>query len=231
MFQVDPMSNVIEQAWAGPGYPLTVNKLDVSALRQRIDRRPSGDTIDIHVVCNDEHMEEENAVRKLYGLRDLLDFDVTAHYDLSREELADLLARPADFIHYIGHVDDSGILCADGSLDAKSISEVGVSAFLLNACQSYEQGRELVAKGSRGGVVTLSPVGNPMATELGRTLARLLNCGFPLRAALSIAQRHSMHSYQYTVLGDGGLSLVQSERGIPRHLSIERIAATDSTSK
>lgn len=223
MFQVDPMSNVIEQAWAGPGYPLTVNKLDVSALRQRIDRRPSGDTIDIHVVCNDERMEEENAVRKLYGLRDLLDFDVTAHYDLSREELADLLARPADFVHYIGHVDDSGILCADGSLDAKSISEVDVSAFLLNACQSYEQGRELIAKGSRGGVVTLSPVGNPMAAELGRTLARLLNCGFPLRAALSIAQRHSMHGYQYTILGDGGLSLVQSERGIPRHISIERI--------
>jgi hypothetical protein len=223
MFQVDPMPNVIEQAWAGPGYPLKVNKLDVSALRQRIDRRPSDDTIDIHVVCNDEHMKEEDAVRELYGLRDLLDFDVTAHYDLSREELADLLARSADFVHYIGHVDDTGILCADGSLDAKSISEVGVSAFLLNACQSYEQGRELVTKGSRGGVVTLSPVGNPMATELGRTLARLLNCGFPLRVALSIAQQHSVHGYQYTILGDGGLSLVQSERGIPRHIDAERI--------
>jgi hypothetical protein len=220
---VDPMPNVIEQAWAGRGYPLTVNKLDVSALRQRIDRRPSDDTIDIHVVCNDERMMEEDAVRDLYGLRDLLDFDVTAHYDLSREELADLLARSADFVHYIGHVDDVGILCADGALDAKSLPEVGASAFLLNACQSYEQGRELVAKGSRGGVVTLSPVGNPMATELGRTLARLLNCGFPLRVALSIAQRHSIHGYQYTILGDGGLSLVQSERGIPRHIRVERI--------
>ncbi|GKZ15489.1 hypothetical protein [Haladaptatus sp. T7] len=223
VFQVDPMPNVIGQAWAGPGYPLTVNKLDVSALRQRIDRRPSNETIDIHVVCNDEHMREEDVVRELYGLRDLLDFDVTAHYDLSRDELTDLLAKPADFIHYIGHVDENGILCADGSLDVKSISEVGVSAFLLNACQSYEQGRELVTKGSRGGVVTLSPVGNPMATELGRTLARLLNCGFPLRAALSIAQRHSAHGYQYTVLGDGGLSLVQSERGNPQHLKIERV--------
>ncbi|WP_231184244.1 CHAT domain-containing protein [Haladaptatus sp. DYF46] len=222
VFQVDPMSNVIEQAWAGPGYPLTVNKLDVSALRRRIDRRPSDDTIDIHVVCNDERMMEEDTVRELYGLRDLLDFDVTAHYDLSREEFADLLARSADFVHYIGHVDDSGILCADGPLDVKSVSEVGASAFLLNACQSYEQGHELVTKGSRGGVVTLSPVGNPMATELGRTLARLLNCGFPLRVALSIAQRHSTHGYQYTVLGDGGLSLVQSERGIPRHISVER---------
>ncbi|EFW90570.1 hypothetical protein ZOD2009_18969 [Haladaptatus paucihalophilus DX253] len=223
VFQVDPMPNVIGQAWAGPGYPLTVNKLDVSALRQRIDRRPSNETIDIHVVCNDEHMREEDVVRELYGLRDLLDFDVTAHYDLSRDELTDLLAKPADFIHYIGHVDENGILCADGSLDVKSISEVGVSAFLLNACQSYEQGRELITKGSRGGVVTLSPVGNPMATELGRTLARLLNCGFPLRPALSIAQRHSAHGYQYTVLGDGGLSLVQSERGSPQHLKIERV--------
>ncbi|MCO8246439.1 hypothetical protein [Haladaptatus sp. AB643] len=223
IFQVDAMPNVVEQAWAGPGYPLKVNKLDVSALRGRIDRRPSSDTITIHVVCNDEGMMDENVVREIYGLQDMLDFDVIAHYDLSRGELADLLAQPADFIHYIGHVDENGFLCSDGSLDVRSIPEVGVSAFLLNACQSYEQGHELVKKGSQGGVVTLSPVGNPMATELGQTLARLLNRGFTLRTALSIAQRHSVHGYQYTVMGDGGVSLVQNEKGNPRYLKIKRV--------
>ncbi len=222
VFQVESMPNVVEQAWAGPGYPLKVNKLDVGALRQRIDRNPSSDVIDIHVVCNDEKMKDEDVVREQYGVRDLLDFDVTAHYDLSRDELTDLLARPADFVHYIGHVDETGFLCSDGSLDARSLSTVGSSAFLLNACQSYEQGHELVNKGSQGGVVTLSPVGNPMATELGQTLARLLNCGFTLRTALSIAQRHSMHGYQYTVLGDGSVSLVQSELSNPEYLKIER---------
>ena len=98
-----------------------------------------------------------------------------------------------------------------------------VFAFLLNACQSYEQGHELVKKGSQGGVVTLSPVGNPMATELGQMLARLLNRGFTLRTALSIAQRHAVHGYQYTVLGDGGISLLQNEKGNPRYAKIERI--------
>ena len=126
IFQVDPMPNVTEQAWAGPGYPLKVNKLDVGALRQRIDRRPASDTITIHVVCNDKGMMEENVVREIYGLQDMLDFDVVAHYDLSRGELADLLAQQADFIHYIGHVDENGFLCSDGSLDARSIPKVGV---------------------------------------------------------------------------------------------------------
>ncbi|WP_458206130.1 hypothetical protein [Haladaptatus sp. NG-SE-30] len=222
IFQVDSMANVIEQAWVGPGYPLKVNKLDLSALRRRIDRVPSSDTIDIHVVCNDEQMQGEDVVRELYGVREMLDFDVTAHYDLSCDELTDLLARQADLLHYIGHIDDQGFLCTDGSLDARSLDEVNVKAFLLNACASYEQGHELVKKGSRGGVATLSPVGNPMATELGKTLARLLNCGFSLRTGLSIAQRHSMHGYQYTVLGDGGTTLVQSESGIPHHLTVER---------
>ena len=222
IFQVDPMPNVTEQAWAGPGYPLKINKLDASALRQRIDRRSSSDAITIHVVCNDEGMMDENVVREIYGLQDLPDFDVVAHYDLSRDELTDLLAQPVDFIHYIGHVDETGFLCSDGSLDARSIPDVGVFAFLLNACQSYEQGHELVKKGSQGGVVTLSPVGNPMATELGQTLARLLNCGLTLRTALSIAQRHAVHGYQYTVLGDGGISLLQNGKGNPRYMKIER---------
>ena len=143
----------------------------LGALRQRIDRRPASDTITIHVVCNDEGMMEENVVREIYGLQDMLDFDVVAHYDLSRGELADLLAQQADFIHYIGHVDENGFLCSDGSLDARSIPDRSVcSRLLLNACQSYEQGHELVKKGSQGGVVTLSPVGNPMATELGQNV-------------------------------------------------------------
>ncbi|WP_435152251.1 hypothetical protein [Haladaptatus sp. DFWS20] len=223
VFQVESMENVIEQAWAGPGFPLKVNKLDVSALRRRVDRIPSSDTIDIHVVCNDDKMQDEDVVQEFYGTRELLDFDVTGHYDLSCDELRELLATNSDFVHYIGHIDDRGFLCADGSLDARSLSDVGVTAFLLNACESYQQGYELVKKGSRGGVATLSPVGNPSATELGKTLARLLNCGFPLRAALSIARRHSIYGYQYTVLGDGGLSLVQSESGVPHHLKVERV--------
>ncbi|WP_049971439.1 CHAT domain-containing protein [Haladaptatus cibarius] len=223
VFQVDSMPNVIEQAWAGPGFPLKVNKLDLSALERRVDRVPTSDTIDIHVVCNDDKMLDEDVVKELYGVREFLDFDVTAHYDLTQDELRELLARQSDFVHYIGHIDDRGFLCADGSLDAHTLTEVNATAFLLNACESYQQGYELIKKGSRGGVATLSPIGNPSATKLGKILARLLNCGFPLRAALSIARKQSVYGYQYTVLGDGGLSLVQCESGLPHHLKIKRV--------
>jgi type II secretory pathway component PulF len=66
-------------------------------------------------------------------------------------------------------------------------------------------------------VVTLAEVENTLATEFGRTLARLLNCGFTLRSALSIlTQTRGVKkfadpfdnlmetAYRYTVLGDGG---------------------------
>jgi hypothetical protein len=48
-------------------------------------------------------------------------------------------------------------------------------------------------------------------TVIGRTIARLLNAGFPLRAALSIAKRRRLVGNQYVAVGDGSVQVVQSE--------------------
>jgi len=88
--------------------------------------------------------------------------------------------------------------------------DVGVSAFLLNACQSYQQGEALVHRGSRGGIVTLSDVANSPATQLGRIIARLMNSGFNLRAALYVAKRELITGHQYIVVGDGGTTICHS---------------------
>lgn len=204
----------LEQAWVGEGAPLGASKPTVDAFHNRLDREHADGDIDITVVCNDDQMDEErNVVEEAYGDRDGLPFDVTVHHDLSVAELEMVLGTQADLLHYIGHIDDEGFECADGKLDARSVEKVGVDAFFLNACQSYDQGMALIQAGGIGGVVTLREVINSGAVAVGSTLARLLNRGFPLRAGLEIARGESVMGNQYLVVGDGGLGLTQTESG------------------
>lgn len=217
-------AETVEHAWVGEGYPLGASKATPVSYRRRLDRdavERAG--IDITVVCNNEEMREEDVVADLYGLRDLLQFDIEVHYDLTRDQLVQVLRTPTNFLHYIGHVDGRGIQCADDFLDVTRLDcDVAVESFLLNACQSYKQGEALIERGSYGGVVTLSEVANLAATEFGRTLARLLNCGFTLRSALSIAQEEVVVGYRYLVLGDGGMTLCHAESGGPTLAELEQ---------
>jgi len=205
-----------EHAWVGDGIPLGANKATLEAYERRVDRDPAEQShISVAVVCNDDRMRGEGDVADLYGLRDMLQFDVDVRYGLPRAAVRGLLESETDFLHYVGHVDERGMQCADGFLDLTGEElDVGVEAFLLNACESYRQGQALVEMGSRAGIVTLTEVSNSPATRLGRIIARLLNGGFNLRTALSVAQRASITGYQYLVLGDGGVTLCQSDTGV-----------------
>ncbi|WP_101295314.1 hypothetical protein [Halegenticoccus soli] len=227
---VQPRSaETMEHAWVGDGYPLGTSKATPESYRRRLTRDVTERTsIEITIVCNDEEMREEGTVAELYGQRDLLRFDVEIHYDLSADELEAVLREPTNFLHYIGHVDDRGLQCSDGFLDVRSMEgEVAVESFLLNACRSYRQGHALIERGSYGGVVTLAEVANVPATRLGRMLARLLNCGFSLRSAMSIAKDETLVGYQYMVLGDGGTVLCQSESGMPALIHVESMPELD----
>jgi hypothetical protein len=135
--------------------------------------------------------------------------------------MADVLASDADFLHYIGHVDPEGIRCADGWLDTNSLETVNVTSFLLNACQSYEQGRGLVEAGSIGGIVTVTDVLNATAVKLGRTTANLIDTGFSLLSTLEILEKKSLAASQYMVIGDGTATVVKSQSGTPNLISVE----------
>ncbi|WP_135855136.1 hypothetical protein [Halorussus salinus] len=201
----------IRHTWVGEGYPLGANKATTEAYKRQLDQGgPEQSSITIHVVCNDEQMESEDVVEEFYGVRELLEFDVTVHYGLNTEELQELLTTSADLFHFIGHVDAKGLRCPDGHLDARLLDEVQVKAFVLNACRSYAQGQALVESGSLGGVVTLSEITNSTGTRVGCALAKALNRGFPLQAAVDLVQR-TVGGYSYMTIGDGGLTLVQSE--------------------
>ena len=207
--------NTVEHAWVGAGVPLGANKATLDAYHRRLEAGAvERSRISVLVVCNDEQMRAEGAVADRYGLRDMVQFDIEVRHDLTRAEMRGALAADVDFLHYIGHVDDRGMQCTDEYLDLTDEElAVGVSAFLLNACQSYQQGEPLVHRGSRGGIVTLTDVANSPATQLGHIIARLMNSGFNLRTALHVAKRELITGHQYIVVGDGGTTICQSRSG------------------
>jgi len=215
--------DTVEHAWVGDGVPLDANKATLDAYHRRLEAgQVEQSRISVLVVCNDEQMREEGEVAGLYGLRDMVQFDIEVRHDLGRGEMRDVLASDVDFLHYIGHVDDRGMQCAEEYLDLTDEDlEIGVSAFLLNACQSYRQGEALIHRGSRGGIVTLSDVANSPATKLGRIIARLMNSGFNLRTALHVAKRELLTGNQYIVVGDGGTTICQSRSGVAVVSSLE----------
>jgi len=214
----------MEQAWVGDGVPFGASKATAAGYHNRIDRAPTDGDIDVTVVCNDAKMlEEYREVDDIYGSREELAFDVTAHESLTAAELRDVLAEETAFFHYIGHIDDDGFECADGSLDAATVGETGVESFLLNACRSYDQGIELVEAGAVGGIVTLEDVVNAGAVDVGYTFARLLNNGYPLSASMEIAREGHYTGHQYIAVGDGSFAFVQGESLNP---SICKIAKT-----
>lgn len=213
-------AETIEHAWVGDGIPIRANKVTVDSLRRGLDVDPDT-TIDVHVVCNDELMREEDVVAEYYELRELPKFDVSVHYDLTTDEVRALLATPADFVHFVSHVTEEGMVCADGYLDARTLNNVEIKAFALNACASYKQGMALLAAGSLGGVITLYEVGNTSATLVGTALARALAAGYSLRLGVEVARRASHATASYTTIGDGGLRLCQCEETNPMLLRAE----------
>ncbi|WP_423744053.1 hypothetical protein V5735_13840 (plasmid) [Haladaptatus sp. SPP-AMP-3] len=209
-YVVPPKTETLEHAWLGDGAPVGGNKLVDAGFEHRVDRDGSTDDPQITIICNDPKMEAEYR-DSLYYHRDELPFDVTIDRNCSTADLRRHLCEPTDFFHYIGHVENEAFVCHDGLLHPDDVATVGVDMFLLNACRSYVPGKRLIEAGSIGGIVTYSEIGNAGATVIGQTIARLLNAGFPLRSALSIARRRRLVGNQYVVVGDGSIQVVQSE--------------------
>ncbi len=211
-----PDAESMSQAWVGEGFAVRAAKASTTSYLQRLESHAQGASgISVDVIVNNEEMAEEESVSEIYGTRELLEFDVTVHKQLSRTALADVLEGETDFIHYIGHVDTDGFECADGFLDAGQLGTIEADMFVLNACASYEQGQRLVDSGAIAGVVTLEDVINSMATKIGKTVARLLNYGFPIGSATNVIQETIFTGSNYVVVGDSNATMAQSNVPVP----------------
>lgn len=217
-------TDTLGQAWIGEGVPIGASKLTTAAFENRFDREQTEGDIAITIVQNDARMDEErDMVDDVYGNREELPFEVDVRRDLTVAQLRETLQERTDFLHYIGHTDEEGLECADGKLDAETLEENGVGAFLLNSCNSYGQGLELIESGAIGGIVTLNDVVNDKAGKIGGLIARLLNAGFPLQATLDIAGEESIVGGQYAVVGDGGMTVAQPASMTPNFREIEAV--------
>jgi hypothetical protein len=166
-----------------------------------------------NVVCNEPAMASE--IEDIYSVFDDQADEYEVHQCLSKDELRSMIQDGCDFLHFVGHVDDEGLQCADGKLDVRGLEESNVESFLLNACSSYEQGEELVRLGSRAGVVTTDSVVNFEAVRFGGVFAKLLSSGFSLGAALSLVRDELDAPPRYMILGDRTVS-VGGPDGCPR---------------
>ncbi|WP_255196053.1 hypothetical protein [Halorarius litoreus] len=214
----------LEQAWVGEDAPVGATKATVEAFRNRLAREEAEGEVNIVVVCNDAEMVDEHHVAsEVYGSRDDLPFDVTLYENLTTDRLELVLGSDIDFFHYIGHIEAAGFRCTDGLLDVADVGDVGVDTFFLNACRSYQQGMELIRGGAIGGVVTLDEVINSGAIRVGKAMTRLLNRGFPLRAALTIASDSSIVGTQYIVVGDGNMDIAHGESLTPNLVDLHHV--------
>lgn len=211
-----PEADSMAQSWIGDGFAVGAAKASTQSYLQRLEQHANETSgINIEVVINDEEMADEATVSDIYGTREHLDFDINLHHNLTTDELADVFESDTDFIHYIGHVDPEGFDCSDDYLSADQLGTVGADTFVLNACASYEQGQELVDRGAIAGVVTLEDVINSLATKVGKTVARLLNYGFPIGSATSLVQETIFTGSNYVVVGDSNAALAQSNMPVP----------------
>jgi len=82
----------------------------------------------------------------------------------------------------------------------------------------------LVDNGAIAGVVTLKDVISSMATKIGRTIARLVNYGFPIGGATNLVQETMFSGEHYAVVGDSNASLAQIKKGVPE---VQKVSLTD----
>jgi len=203
-----------EHAWLSPETPVDIPKSHERAFfnqMKHLDKERSD--IKIAMVINSEEMaKEEDLVQRVYKKRDDIPLKVYISHFLEKDDLVEVFSQDFDLVHYVGHCDSHGLACPDGGLRAKDISDIQVPVFFLNACNSYEEGMDLIRGGSVGGVVTTFRVMNEAALKIGFNFSRLMSHGFPLGKAMELARMTTFYGQDYLVLGNGGYTLMQNPK-------------------
>jgi hypothetical protein len=200
--------------WLADGVAMDTFKAVPAAYENRsLYRERSDGPISIVAVLNDAEMTEEHSrVAEIYRRRaERLDIDIDVRESLTTDELARLIERRHDLLHFVGHCEPSGLRCADGTLSVSSVDRSRVQTFFLNACGSYEEGTELVRKGSVAGAVTFEKVLDSHAAKVGTMFARLVAHGYAIERALALSRRRVIMGKDYAVVGDGTHVLTQKE--------------------
>jgi len=210
--------------WMADGLPVDAFKCPPEAFSNRLDYLDQSHPFSVAVILNDVDMDAEfsKVVTTYQSRADTFSIDVDVMYKLCTDELATLFRSSYDFVHYIGHCDPEGLRCHDGHLSVSDIPEVSVQSFFLNACRSYEEGLDLIRRGSVAGAVTIGDVLDEQARKVGTTFARLMGRGYSIEQSLRLSRARAIMNRQYGVVGDGTHVLTQGISSPPPILSLKK---------
>lgn len=222
-----PETESRQTIWVGDGIPLNASKFllegyenskivtDETATRGN-DGENSSSALNVTVICNEDTMSPESSeIRTRLNPRDDFPIDLSIYSQLTTSELEQILEKGTDYLHFVGHATPDGLECSNGMLDVATINDCNVTTFFLNACQSFQQGKRLVKKGSSGGIVSYSDISDKYALTTSALIVQLLNEGFPIGVCLSIIQDTTPIGRQYAVVGSHGARLIQPDGGPP----------------
>lgn len=207
-------------AWLADGVPVGGVKLLPAAFESRPEP-----TTDLTVVVVDNHDDnvEATQVRQLYrGLSRGTTVSTELRRNLGVDELAAVIREEADHLHFVGHCNDAGLDCAGSErLPVETIPVTELSSFVLNACDSVEEGKALVKRGAVAGVATTRQVFTGLAREAGRECARLLANGWPVAQAISRAEAAVVDGATgYLTVGDGTYAITSTDALVPPTVEI-----------
>jgi hypothetical protein len=179
--------------------------------------------LSVTVVQAAEEFVDDEAVADYYREPDL-PMDVSVLDSPTADELQAAFERPTDLLHFVGHCENSGLRCADGTMAAGVIDECQVEAFFLNACGSLGFAEKLVERGAAAGAATTRAVFGETAGRVGCNWARLLAHGWSIERALDVA-RSVDDPAGYVAVGDGTHILTEGDDPVPSEYSLNRTEA------
>lgn len=211
--------------WFDEGAPIGGTKGILEAYRNRVEVEARPGALKIAVVCNEESMKTEfGRIKGTYGADGLDPIETDYYNQITVSELTEVFTSEYDFVHFIGHIQESGFNCSDGRLNVSEVTEpIQIRTFLLNGCRSYTQGVALLRQGAIAGVVTTTDVVNNRAADVGDKFSTLLNRGFSLNAATSIIDEVGYSNDNYITIGDGLFNPIEPTEGAPIVWEIEPV--------
>ncbi len=223
---VDPADRAQTVGWAGPHVAVGAFNYFPEVFDNKSAYVDAEDSLSVVVVNNSAGMfEEHQQVIQNYNERveDMPIMELDVHSMLDPEALAEVFEAGADLVHYIGHCDDRGLKCPEGRfLHTASLRESRAETFFLNACGSFDQGRELIRRGSVAGAVTRVESSNLRATQVGNDWSRLMANGWSAERGLDVARRVTDSPGNYVLIGDGPHTLTPSDAYVPVEIRAEK---------
>lgn len=219
-----PETDSRQTLWLGEDIPLNAADVLLQGFRNQQEIASStSETLSVTVVCNDRSMRGElDEVGDVFDPRGEIPIDVKTVSQASTAKLREILTESVDYLHFIGHATPSGLECPDGTFDTGTLASTGVRMFCLNACQSYNQGVNLVNAGSVGGIATYTDISDTFALETAGHIVQLLNYGFQLGACHNILAETTSIGNQYTVVGNPGAIFSSHSETTPNLRILER---------